>query len=78
MRYMWTMRYRLVWLSKAYLPLAAGRGQIQAQRALEFSRAHQELRPEAYALRLLGEVAAQRHRRKTSKPQPTTSSPRSG
>ena len=33
----------------------------QAQRALEFSRAHQARGNEAYALRLLGEVAAQRH-----------------
>ena len=33
---------------------------IQAQRALEFARAHQERGHVAYALRLLGEVAARR------------------
>jgi len=51
-----------VWLGEAYL--RAGRldeAHTQAQRALEFSRAHQERGFEAYALRLLGEVAAQRH-----------------
>src|SRR5262249_26780759 len=32
----------------------------QAQRALEFSRAHQERGHEAYALRLLGEVVVRR------------------
>jgi tetratricopeptide (TPR) repeat protein len=51
-----------VWLGEAYL--RAGRldeAWTQAQRALEFSRAHQERGNEAYALRLLGEVAAQRH-----------------
>src|SRR5207342_144487 len=32
----------------------------QAQRALEFSRAHQERGHEAYALRLLGDIAARR------------------
>ena len=61
MRYMWDHALRLIWLSKAYL--LAGRldeAGIQAQRALEFSRAHQERGHEAYALRLLGEVAAQR------------------
>jgi tetratricopeptide (TPR) repeat protein len=52
---------RVVWLGEAYL--RAGRldeAYIQAQRALEFARAHQERGHEAYALRLLGEVAAQR------------------
>jgi class 3 adenylate cyclase/tetratricopeptide (TPR) repeat protein len=52
----------VAWLSEAYL--RAGRldeAGTQAQRALEFSRAHQERGHEAYALRLLGEVAAQRH-----------------
>ena len=51
----------VVWLGEAYL--LAGRldeASTQAQRALEFSRAHQERGYEAYALRLLGEVAAQR------------------
>ena len=62
MRYMWDHALRLIWLSKAYL--LAGRldeAGIQAQHALAFSRAHQERGHEAYALRLLGEVAAQRH-----------------
>ena len=62
MHYMWDHALRLVWLSKAYL--LAGRldeADIQAQHALEFSRMHQERGHEAYALRLLGEVAAQRH-----------------
>ena len=52
---------RVVWLGEAYL--LAGRldeAYTQAQRALEFSRAHQERGHEAYALRLLGEIAAQR------------------
>jgi tetratricopeptide (TPR) repeat protein len=52
----------VIWLGEAYL--RAGRldeAYIQAQRALEFSRAHQERGDEDYALRLLGEVAAQRH-----------------
>jgi tetratricopeptide (TPR) repeat protein len=52
----------VIWLGEAYL--LAGRldeASTQAQRALEFSRAHQERGNEAYALRLLGEVAAQRH-----------------
>jgi predicted ATPase/class 3 adenylate cyclase/DNA-binding winged helix-turn-helix (wHTH) protein len=62
MHYMWDHALRLIWLSKAYL--LAGRldeAGMQAQHALEFSRAHQERGHEAYALRLLGEVAAQRH-----------------
>jgi tetratricopeptide (TPR) repeat protein len=52
---------RVAWLSEAYL--LAGRlneAGTQAQRALEFSRAHQERGHAAYAMRLLGEVAAQR------------------
>jgi tetratricopeptide (TPR) repeat protein len=51
-----------VWLGEAYL--CAGRldeACTQAQRALASSRAHQERGSEAYALQLLGEVAAQRH-----------------
>ena len=53
---------RTVWLSEAYL--LAGRlneAGTQAQRARENSRAHQERGHEAYALWLLGEVAAQLH-----------------
>jgi tetratricopeptide (TPR) repeat protein len=52
---------RVVWLGEAYL--LAGRldeAGTQAQRALEFSRAHQERGHEAYALRLLGAIAARR------------------
>jgi tetratricopeptide (TPR) repeat protein len=52
----------VIWLGEAYL--LTGRldeAWTQAQRALEFSRAHQERSNEAEALRLLGEVAAQRH-----------------
>jgi len=60
MHYLWDHALRVVWLSEAYL--LAGRlheAGTQAQRALEFSRAHQERGHEAYALRLLGEVAVQ-------------------
>jgi tetratricopeptide (TPR) repeat protein len=49
----------IAWLSEVYL--LAGRldeAGTQAQRALEFSRAHQERGHEAHALRLLGEVHA--------------------
>ena len=52
----------VIWLGEAYL--LAGRldeAWTQAQRALEFFRVHQERGNEAYALRLLGEVAVQRH-----------------
>jgi tetratricopeptide (TPR) repeat protein len=51
-----------VWLGEAYL--CAGRldeACTQAQSALASSRAHQERGSKAYALQLLGEVAAQRH-----------------
>jgi class 3 adenylate cyclase/tetratricopeptide (TPR) repeat protein len=51
----------MAWLGEAYL--LAGRpdeAHTQAQRALEFSRTHKEWPWEAYALRLLGEVVAQR------------------
>jgi tetratricopeptide (TPR) repeat protein len=61
MHYMWDHALRTVWLSEAYL-LAGHLNEAgtQAQRALEFSRAHQEQGHTAYAMRLLGEVAAQR------------------
>jgi tetratricopeptide (TPR) repeat protein len=52
---------RIVWLGEAYL--LAGRldeAYTQAQRVLEFSRAHKERGHEAYALRLLGEFHAHR------------------
>jgi tetratricopeptide (TPR) repeat protein len=61
MRYLFEHALRVVWLGEAYL--LAGRldeAYTQAQRALEFSRAHQERGHEACALRLLGEIAAQR------------------
>jgi class 3 adenylate cyclase/tetratricopeptide (TPR) repeat protein len=61
MRLMIHHALRVAWLSEAYL--LAGRldeACTQAQRALEFSRAHKERGHEAYALRLLGEVAAHR------------------
>jgi tetratricopeptide (TPR) repeat protein len=61
MRLMVDHALRVTWLSEAYL--CAGRldeAGTQAQRALEFSRAHQERGHEAYALRLLGEIAAHR------------------
>jgi tetratricopeptide (TPR) repeat protein len=61
MRTMYDLAQRVVWLSEAYL--LAGRldeAYTQAQRALDFARAHQERGHEAYALRLLGEVAAHR------------------
>jgi tetratricopeptide (TPR) repeat protein len=49
------------WLGEAYL--LAGHldeASTQAQRALAFSGAHQERGNQAYALRLLGDIAAQR------------------
>jgi tetratricopeptide (TPR) repeat protein len=61
MRYMVDYALRVVWLGEAYL--LAGRldeAGTQAQRALKFAQAHQERGHEAYALRLLGEIAAQR------------------
>ncbi|HSX77814.1 MAG TPA: tetratricopeptide repeat protein [Candidatus Saccharimonadia bacterium] len=61
MHYMWDHALRVVWLGAAYL--RAGRlaeAGTQAQRALEFSRAHQERGHAAYTLQLLGEIAAQR------------------
>jgi transcriptional regulator with AAA-type ATPase domain/class 3 adenylate cyclase/tetratricopeptide (TPR) repeat protein len=52
---------RVIWLSEAYrLVDRLDEAGTQAQRALEFSRTHQERGHEAYALRLLGEVAAHR------------------
>src|SRR4029453_7378821 len=61
MHLMYDHALRVVWLGEAYL-LASRLGEAgtQAQRALEFSWAHQERGHAAYALRLLGEVAAQR------------------
>jgi tetratricopeptide (TPR) repeat protein len=59
-RFLLDYALQVVWLGEAYLH--AGRPDeaiTQAQRALEFARAHQEPGYEAYALRLLGEIAAQ-------------------
>jgi tetratricopeptide (TPR) repeat protein len=61
MRLMQTHALRVVWLGEAYL--LAGRldeAYTQAQGALEFAQAHRERGHEAYALRLLGDIAAQR------------------
>ena len=58
----------MVWLGEAYL--CTGRpdeAHTQAQRALEFSRAHQERGHAAYALRLLGEIAARQLPRRSSR-----------
>ena len=47
----------MVWLGEAYLYAGQlNEAYTQAQRALEFSCAHQERGHEAYALRLLGEI----------------------
>ena len=59
MRYLFEHALQVALLSEAYL--LAGRldeAYIQAQHALEFSRAHQERGHEAYALRLCGEIHA--------------------
>jgi tetratricopeptide (TPR) repeat protein len=61
MRFMTDHALGVVWLGEAYL--LAGRldeAATQAQRALEFSRTHQERGHEAYALRLLADIAARR------------------
>jgi tetratricopeptide (TPR) repeat protein len=61
MQYLWDQALRVGWLGEAYL--RAGRldeAGTQAQQALEFAQAHQERGHAAYALWLLGEVAAQR------------------
>jgi tetratricopeptide (TPR) repeat protein len=61
MRLMMDHALWVAWLGETYL--LAGRldkAGTQAQCALEFSRTHQERGHEAYALRLLGEVAAHR------------------
>jgi tetratricopeptide (TPR) repeat protein len=61
MRLMMDHARRVAWLSEAYL--RAGRldeAYTQAQCALEFACTHQERGHEAYARRLLGEIAAHR------------------
>jgi DNA-binding winged helix-turn-helix (wHTH) protein/tetratricopeptide (TPR) repeat protein len=58
-QYLWDQALRMVWLGQAYL--RAGRldeAAGQAQQALAFCEAHQERGHAAYALWLLGEVAA--------------------
>jgi tetratricopeptide (TPR) repeat protein len=61
MGYMLDHALRLVWLGEAYLSVGRLEEAItQAQRALEFSMDHQERGREAYARRLLGEIAARR------------------
>jgi tetratricopeptide (TPR) repeat protein len=61
MAFMYYHALRVISLSEAYLLVdRLDEAGTQAQRALEFSRAHQERGHEAYALRLLGEVAAHR------------------
>jgi DNA-binding winged helix-turn-helix (wHTH) protein/tetratricopeptide (TPR) repeat protein len=60
-QYLWDQALRVVWLGEVYL--GAGRlaeAGTQAQQALEFAQAHQERGHAAYALRLLGEIAAHR------------------
>ena len=59
MRYMRDHALLEIWLGEAYL--LAGlldEASTQAQCALEFSQLHQQRGYEAYALRLLGEIAA--------------------
>ena len=52
----------ITWLSEAYLLADRKEDTIAlAQRALEHSRAQKERGHQAYALRLLGEIATQRH-----------------
>jgi len=59
MRFMMYHALRMVWLGEAYLLASRlDEAYTQAQRALEFSRLHQERGHAAYALRLLGEIAA--------------------
>jgi len=59
-QYLWDQALRVVWLGEAYLRLGRlDEASAQAQQALAFSAAHQERGHAAYALWLLGEVAAQ-------------------
>ena len=62
-------------LSLGEAQLLAGRleeAHALAERALTLTRAHQERGHEAYALRLLGDIAAQREPPEANKPKPTT------
>jgi tetratricopeptide (TPR) repeat protein len=61
MRFLMFHALRVVWLGEAYLLASRlDEAYTQAQQALEFSRIHQEQGHAAYALRLLGEIAAMR------------------
>jgi tetratricopeptide (TPR) repeat protein len=61
MRFMRDHALRVVWLGEAYLRASRlDEAFIQARQALEFSQTHQERGHTAYALQLLGTVAAQR------------------
>lgn len=62
-----------VWLSEAYLRLGRlNEALTLAARGLEFCRMHAERGEQAWALRLLGEIHAQRHPRRQSEPKPLT------
>jgi tetratricopeptide (TPR) repeat protein len=59
MQHMTLQALRIVWLSEAYLLAGRSEKAVQcAQRALELARTHQERGHEAWALRLLGHMAA--------------------
>ena len=61
MRYMCDQALLGIWLGEAYLLASLlDEASTQAQCALEFSQIHQQRGYKAYALRLLGEIAAQR------------------
>ena len=65
-------------LSLGEAQLLAGRleeAHALAERALALAREHQERGHQAYALRLLGEIAARREPRSASRPKPTTARP---
>ena len=69
---------RFGWSGWARRICRAGRldeASTQAQQALDFARAHQERGQEAYALRLLGEIAVQREPPEADRPQPTIGRP---
>jgi tetratricopeptide (TPR) repeat protein len=61
MRFMRYHALQVIWLGEAYVPASRlDEAHTQAQHALEFSRTHKERGHEAYALRLLGEIATHR------------------
>jgi tetratricopeptide (TPR) repeat protein len=60
-QYLWDQALRMVWLGEAYLQVGRlNEARMQAQQALEFSHGHQERGHQAYALCLLGDIAARR------------------